>query len=110
MITISASPNVNDVVPERCTEKLVDLVFVLATKLDINVNDMRTMLDDNTKENMEKFETVHAKQEENLTSLNNKIHQLEEENTHQNEKFMALSNHHENTVMKHQHLLGKKLH
>ena len=31
------SPGPEDVVPERCTEKLVDLVFVLATKVVSNL-------------------------------------------------------------------------
>ena len=95
--------------PERCTEKLVDLVFVLATKLDINVNDMRTMLDNNTKENLEKFESVHTKQEENLETLNNKICQLEEENANQNEKLLLLHDNHEKAVDIQNRLLGYML-
>ena len=102
-----ASPTANDLVPERCTEKLVDLVFVLATKLDINVNDMRAMLENNTQENLEKFENVNAKQEENLTTLNDKIELLEEESRNQNEKIHELFKSHENAVLNHQSLLGR---
>lgn len=106
IVNFRDSPNVNDVVPERCTEKLVDLVFVLATKLDINVNEMRAMLDANTQENIQKFDTVHARQQDNLETLNVKIQQLEDENNIQNEKLFELSQHHENTLLQHQQLLG----
>ena len=68
---------------------------------------MRAMLDANTQENIEKFDTVHVRQEENLEILNEKIKHLEVENNMQNEKFIELSQHHENTLLKHQHLLGK---
>ena len=76
--------------PEKCTEKLVDLVFVLATKLDLNVNDMRELLDNSMKENCQKFEELAGRLREEVGHLSEKISRLEEENRGQNERLLTL--------------------
>ena len=102
-----ASPSAGEVEAERSTEKLVDLVFVLATKLDINVNDMRALLKNNAKQNFEHFEAINNKQEENLEILTNKIEKLREDNRNQTKKIEMLTDDHENTLLMHNQLQGK---
>ena len=91
----SPTLNPNEEVPERCTEKLVDLVFVLATKLDLNVNDMRETLESTIKEHLCKFETSNNKIDDNHQSLLKEIEDLKNENNLQNEKIIKLSQNHE---------------
>ena len=57
-------PNEEETAAERCSEKLVDLVVLLTTKLDNNVEDLRKELTDNINENIERFERVQQQQEE----------------------------------------------
>ena len=102
-----ASPSGGEVAAERSTEKLVDLVFVLATKLDINVNDMRALLNNNAKQNFEHFEAINNTQEENLEILTNKIENLREDNKNQTKKIEMLTDDHENTLLMHNQLQGK---
>ena len=85
----------NEEIPERCTEKLVDLVFVLATKLDLNVNDMRELMESSLKDQALKFESMTNKVNDNFQTLNNEIDKLKEENRIQNEKISQLSSNHE---------------
>ena len=92
---------------ERSTEKLVDLVFVLATKLDINVNDMRALLNNNAKQNFEHFEAINNKQEENFQILTNKIEKLREDNRNKIKKIEMLTDDHDNTLLMHNQLQGK---
>ena len=96
-----------DTEPERSTEKLVDLVFMLATKLDLNVNDMRSLLNNNAKQNIERFTDIDNKQEEDVELLNKKLAKLKEENKNQSENIAKLSSHHENTLLMHNKLQGK---
>ena len=56
-------PNEEESAAERCSEKLVDLVVLLTTKLDNNVEDLRKELTDNINENIERFEKVQQQQE-----------------------------------------------
>ena len=87
---LSENQDSTDVVPEKCTEKLVDLVFVLATKLDLNVNDMRELLENSMKENCQKFEELTNKLRVEVDNLSEKIKQLEAENRGQNERLTLL--------------------
>ena len=68
----------------------MDLVFVLATKLDLNVNDMRELLDNSMKENCQKFEDLTRKLKLEVDQLSEKISQLEEENRGQTERILSL--------------------
>ena len=77
-------------IPEKCTEKLVDLVFVLATKLDLNVNDMRELLENSMKENCQKFDELSSKLKAEVEDLSEKISRLEEENKAQTERICRL--------------------
>ena len=43
-----------------CSEKLVDLVFILATKLDRNVDDMRAQLQENSVATDEKIHVLQG--------------------------------------------------
>ena len=54
----------------------MDLVFVLATKLDLNVNDMRELLDASVKETAARFEVVTAKITDNHQSLSEQLERL----------------------------------
>ena len=92
----STEVNPNDEIPERCTEKLVDLVFVLATKLDLNVNDMRELLENSLKEQAQKFENISNKVNDNFQMLNNEIEKLRIENKQQNDKLAQLTKDQEN--------------
>ena len=55
---------------------MVDLVFVLATKLDLNVNDMRELLDGSVKETAARFEVVTTKMSDNFQSLSEQLEKL----------------------------------
>ena len=68
----------------------MDLVFVLATKLDLNVNDMREMLENSMKENCKKFDDLSNKLGVEVTDLSEKITKLEEENRAQTERIRQL--------------------
>ena len=85
---------------------MVDLVFVLATKLDLNVNDMRSLLNNNAKQNMEQFEAINNKQDEDIETLNKKIDNLRKENRQQRERFTNLADQHENTLAMYNKLKG----
>ena len=63
-------------------------MFVLATKLDLNVNDMRELLETSLKDHAEKFESLANKVNDNFQSLNSEIDKLKEENRIQNEKIL----------------------
>ena len=54
----------------------MDLVFVLATKLDLNVNDMRELLDGSVKETAARFEVVTTKITDNHQSLSEQLERL----------------------------------
>ena len=54
----------------------MDLVFVLATKLDLNVNDMRELLDGSVKETAARFEVVTTKMTDNHQSLSEQLERL----------------------------------
>ena len=54
----------------------MDLVFVLATKLDLNVNDMRELLDASVKETAARFEVVTTKMTDNHQSLSEQLERL----------------------------------
>ena len=92
---------------QHSTEKLVDLVFVLATKLDLNVNDMRSLLLKHSKENSEHFEAITNKEEENLKSLNDKIENLNKENRRLRERSDDLERAHEETRIINKNLKGE---
>ena len=96
-----------DVEVQHSTEKLVDLVFVLATKLDLNVNDMRSLLLKHSKENSEHFEAIRNKEEENLKSLNDKIENLNKENSKQRERIDDLEKAHEDARIINRNLRGE---
>ena len=66
-------PNEEETAAERCSEKLVDLVVLLTTKLDNNVEDLRKELTDNINENIERFERVQQQQEEEYGEWGEKI-------------------------------------
>ena len=68
----------------------MDLVFVLATKLDLNVNDMREMLENSMKENCQKFDDLSSKLGAEVEDLTEKIRKLEEENKAQTERISRL--------------------
>ena len=51
-------------------------MFVLATKLDLNVNDMRELLDASVKETAARFEVVTAKMSNNFQSLSEQLERL----------------------------------
>ena len=104
MIDFSAPINPNEEVPERCTEKLVDLVFVLATKLDLNVNDMRELLDTSLKEHTIKFETITNQVNDNFQNLNNEIEKLKLENKAQNDTIAEMKENHGRAVANHDKL------
>lgn len=104
MIDFSAPINPNEEVPERCTEKLVDLVFVLATKLDLNVNDMRELLDTSLKEHTIKFETITNQINDNFQNLNNEIEKLKSENQAQNDTIAEMKENHRQAVDNHDKL------
>ena len=88
-------------IPEKCTEKLVDLVFVLATKLDLNVNDMREMLENSMKENCQKFEDLNSKLKVEVEDLREKITKLEEDNRAQTERICQLETESSSAATKH---------
>ena len=81
-------------------------MFVLATKLDLNVNDMRSLLNNNAKQNKEQFEAINNKQDEDIDTLNKKIENLKEENRQQSERFSNLTDLHDNTLAMHNKLKG----
>ena len=81
-------------------------MFVLATKLDLNVNDMRSLLNNNAKQNMEQFDAINNKQDEDVETLNKKIENLKEENRRQSERFSNLTVQHDNTLAMHNKLKG----
>ena len=68
----------------------MDLVFVLATKLDLNVNDMRELLENSMKENCQKFDDLSSKLKAEVEDLSEKISRLEEENRAQTERICRL--------------------
>ena len=68
----------------------MDLVFVLATKLDLNVNDMREMLENSMKENCQKFDDLSSKLKVEVEDLSEKIRKLQEENKAQTERISQL--------------------
>ena len=70
-------PNEEETAAERCSEKLVDLVVLLTTKLDNNVEDLRKELTDNINENIERFERVQQQQEEEYGEWGKKFHLLQ---------------------------------
>ena len=70
-------------------------MFVLATKLDLNVNDMRELMESSLKDHALKFESMTNKVNDNFQTLNNEIDKLKEENRLQNEKISQLSSNHE---------------
>ena len=70
-------------------------MFVLATKLDLNVNDMRELMESSLKDQALKFESMTNKVNDNFQTLNNEINKLKEENRIQNEKISQLSSNHE---------------
>ena len=51
-------------------------MFVLATKLDLNVNDMRELLDGSVKETAARFEVVTTKMSDNFQSLSEQLERL----------------------------------
>ena len=51
-----------------CSEKLVDLVFILATKLDRNVDDMRAQLQENAVATDEKIHVLQGNVAEQVLS------------------------------------------
>ena len=51
-------------------------MFVLATKLDLNVNDMRELLDGSVKETAARFEVVTTKMTDNFQSLSEQLERL----------------------------------
>ena len=51
-----------------CSEKLVDLVFILATKLDRNVDDMRAQLHENSVATDEKIHILESSVTEKVAS------------------------------------------
>ena len=65
-------------------------MFVLATKLDLNVNDMREMLENSMKENCQKFDDLSSKLGTEVEDLTDKIRKLEEENKAQTERISRL--------------------
>ena len=62
----------------------------MATKLDLNVNDMRELLENSMKENCQKFEELTNKLRVEVDNLREKINQLEAENRGQNERLTLL--------------------
>ena len=56
-------PNEEETAAERCSEKLVDLVVLLTTKLDNNVEDLRKELTDNINENIERLQRISSPEE-----------------------------------------------
>ena len=64
IINVRLVPTEEETAAERCSEKLVDLVVLLTTKLDNNVEDLRKELTDNINENIVRFEKVQQQQEE----------------------------------------------
>ena len=82
-------PNEEETAAERCSEKLVDLVVLLTTKLDNNVEDLRKELTDNINENIERFEKVQQQQEEEYGKLCLQLQLCNEENDRLN-KMLGL--------------------
>ena len=70
VVNVRLVPNEEETAAERCSEKLVDLVVLLTTKLDNNVEDLRKELTDNINENIERFERVQQEQEEEYGQWN----------------------------------------
>ena len=84
----------------------MDLVFVLATKLDLNVNDMRELLENSMKENCQKFDDLRSKLKVEVGDLSEKISKLEEENRAQTERISQLETESCSAAAKHQALLS----
>ena len=82
----------------------MDLVFVLATKLDLNVNDMRELLDNSLKDNSLQFESMTNKMNDNFQQLNSEIEKLKNENKHQNETIEHMKEQHRVAVNNHEKL------
>ena len=85
-------PNEEETAAERCSEKLVDLVVLLTTKLDNNVEDLRKELTDNINENIERFEKVQQQQEEEYGKLCLQLQLCNEENDRLNKMLGGLGN------------------
>ena len=83
-------PNEEETAAERCSEKLVDLVVLLTTKLDNNVEDLRKELTDNINENIERFEKVQQQQEEEYGKLCLQLQLCNEENDRLNKMLGGL--------------------
>ena len=99
IVNVRLVPNEEETAAERCSEKLVDLVVLLTTKLDNNVEvisllfflhfiinnslfskDLRKELTDNINENIERFERVQQQQEEEYGKLCLQLQLCNEEN------------------------------
>ena len=120
-------PNEEETAAERCSEKLVDLVVLLTTKLDNNVEDLRKELTDNINENIERFEKVQQQQEEEYGKLCLQLQLCNEENDRLNKMLGLdlifhfirsiltlfhvenLTKDHNQTIQKYENLLGKEL-
>ena len=89
---LSTEAITNEEIPERCTEKLVDLVFVLATKLDLNVNDMRELLDGSVKETGARFEVVTTKMTDNFQSLTEQLERLRDNGVNDISQYAEFQN------------------
>ena len=76
-------------------------MFVLATKLDLNVNDMRELLENSMKENCQKFEELTNKLRMEVDHLSEKINELEAENRGQNERLKILETEASQAAVKH---------
>ena len=107
IIIIRLVPNEEESAAERCSEKLVDLVVLLTTKLDNNVEDLRKELTDNINENIERFEKVQQQQEEEYGKLCLQLQLCNEENERLNKMLENLTKDHNQTLQKHENLLGK---
>ena len=116
-------PNEEETAAERCSEKLVDLVVLLTTKLDNNVEDLRKELTDNINENIERFEKVQQQQEEEYGKLCLQLQLCNEENDRLNKMLGKiqeifeiqiyyscadnLTKDHNQTIQKYENLLGR---
>ena len=70
----------------------MDLVFVLATKLDLNVNDMRELLDGSVKETAARFEVVTTKMTDNHQSLSEQLERLRDNGVNDISQYTEFQN------------------
>ena len=90
-----------------CSEKLVDLVFILATKLDRNVDDMRSQLQESAASTEEKFSRLDGLASEQAEACSQQKNESSEERVALQKRLEDLQQHQEELLLRHQELVTR---